>query len=156
MKAMIAAAVFAALPLAAGAVTIPVTEITPGLFYGTGSSTGSVDVTFSFVVPTALENFTVELSGTGLLGAAPLAYSLNGAPAVPVVTPFYYNFAIGDVGAGTYDVTYDFTGTSSLPVSVTASVYGTAPAPVPLPAAGALGAAGVIALGALKARRKKA
>ena len=156
MKALFAAVALAALPMAAGAVTVPVTEVSPGLYYGTSSATGRTDVSFDFVVPTALEDFTVEISGTGILLNATLTYSLNGSAPMAITSPFALSFLVGDFGAGTYTVAYDFTGTPRIPVSLTATVYGNTPAPVPLPAAGGLAAAGVLAFGALKARRKSA
>lgn len=158
MKALLAAVALAALPVAAGAATVPMTEVGTGLYYGTGSATGGTDVSFDFTIPEELGAFTVELSGTGILINATLTYSLGGSTPVSITSPFALSFLVEDFGAGTYTVAYDFTGTPLIPVSVTATLYGfaTAPAPVPVPAAGALAAAGVIALGALKARRKSA
>lgn len=156
MKLLLAAAALAALPLTAGAVTVSLADDGTGFYYGTASQTGKTDVSFAFVVPTALENFTVEISGTGIISGATLSYSLNGGAPTPITTPFAYSFLVGDFGPGSYVVSYDFTGTPRIPVSLTATAYGDAPAEVPLPAAGALAAAGVIALGSLKARRKKA
>lgn len=151
MKALFAAVALAALPVTAGAVTVPVTDF-GGLYYGSGSLTTSTDASFTFAIPVALEDVTVELSGTGLLQGVTLSYSLDGAAPVSIVTPFSASFAVGAFGPGSYTVSYDFSGLSLVPLSLTATLYGT-PTPVPVPAAGALAAAGIAAFGALKFRR---
>lgn len=158
MKAFLAAAALAALPVTAGAVTVgvSVTDIGSGYYYGSGSVTTSTDVGFEFTVPVALENFTVEISGTGrLTNGATLTYSVLGATPVSIVSPFSETFVIGTFGPGTYTVAYDFTGSPIVPLSLTTTVYGETPATVPVPAAGALAAAGIAALGAVAASRRK-
>lgn len=152
MKALFAAVALAALPVTANAVTVPVTDF-GGFYYGSGSVTTSTDTTFMFTIPVALEDATVELSGTGLLQGTTLSYSLDGAAPVAITTPFAASFAVGMFAPGTYTVSYDFGSSAMIPISLTATLYGT-PVPVPVPAAGAMAAAGIIAFGALKSRRK--
>lgn len=161
MNAFLAAAAFAALPLAAGAVTVDVGvfALEDGRYYGSASLTTQQDVTFAFSLPVALQDVTIAISGTGALRDATLSYSVLGGAPVAIASPFAHIFGIGEFGPGTYSVTYDFTGTPSLPISLTTTVFGTPlapPAPVPLPAAGGLAAAGIGALGLMRARRRTA
>lgn len=156
MKALFAAAALAALPMAASAVTVPVTEVSPGFYYATTGVASVVnDVFFDFTVPVELEDVTVSISGTGLPASLDkITYTIGGMSySVPYTSGFVDIYEFATVMAGTYTVSFDFSSPVTIPVSLTVTAFGSVPE-VPVPAAGALAAGGVIALGALKARRK--
>lgn len=132
MKALIAAAALAALPLTAQAVTV------------------SVDTyaTYTGVVSAVVE--PIEFSLTKALTDIVFEVGFSGGSASYTTTGFASSLAAGSV-VSLYlsDPTFSFTG-------FTATIYGTEVAPIPVPAAGLLAGAGIVALGALRARRKKA
>lgn len=158
MKAFLAAVALVALPVTAGAVTVPVTEVAPGLYYATTCAADiSTATDFDFTVPEDLSNVTVSISGTGLPVALDLvSYTIAGATYdFPATAGYSAIYEFPSVATGTYTVSFTFQSTPVVPVSITVTAFGEV-APVPVPAAGVMAMGGIAALGALRARRKKA
>ncbi len=135
MKALIAAAVLAVAPVASYAAPLDIETD------GTLSAKILADSTATFTLTKSLINVLADVGYSGGVGS----YTVTGIDSS--LSAAY--LAAGSVITFTFsNPTYAFTG-------YTVSVWGDL-APVPVPAAGLLAMGGIAALGAVRARRKKA
>lgn len=153
MKAYLFAAALAALPMSAGAVTVDYDPVSGQYEQSYGVSPfalASSPLTFSYDFIADLTGVVLQIAVTG---TGSLDYSVAGFGSGTLSFPGYASVDIGDVLAGS-SIYLTFSNPVGS-VGFTTTVYGDA-APVPLPAAGLLAIAGVAALGAVGARRRKA